>query len=287
MRQLDLFQDNPATRALNQLRDALSARDVDRCRDALAWLSREQPGHEVESEARTLMEALEAPAPEAPAEGLRALESVEREWLPAAKRVLGPEDGRDFLAPLWRGAARAIESIPFNPACPERHASWAYHCGRDWSSARRSVLGVEGYDAHPVLLARLAEAEWRLGKRVRALDHWFTLGRRSPSAFEALMSKPDFPDEAIATAWRRAQDSDVEPAISPEWFPAWMLLEEPALAQPCESRQEQDAAGQALRVVRTLLTTHPDDPSNLPLRRELKTLHPGLLETFLRKYARP
>ena len=150
-----------------------------------------------------------------------------------------------------------------------------------------SVLTVQGYETIPVLLARQAEAEWCLGKRTQAVDHWFTLCWRSTAAFEQLVGEPDFPDEGVAAAWRRAQDADLEPELSSAWFPAWMLLEEPMLARQCAAREGQDTPSRAFQVVRTLLTTGHEDPSILSLRRDLRALHPGLLASFLKKFARP
>ncbi len=285
MRQLDLFHDNPRTRARNELRDALSAHDAGRSRTALEQLTELDPGHDLSTAAQTMIDALEAPAPGASDQGLDRLRSLEQEWLPAAETLLGRDGSREFLGPAWRDIARAIESLPFDPTRPARHASWAYGQGRDWINVRRSVLTVQGYGAIPVLLARLAEADWRLGNRPQAVSHWFTLCWRSAADFEQLVGKPDFPDEGVAAAWRRAQD-DLEPELSPAWFPAWMLLEEPALARQCAAQEGQDAPRRAFQVTRALLTTGPEEPSSLALRRDLQALHPGLLASFLKKFAR-
>ena len=119
--------------------------------------------------AAKLISALEASAPEGPEQGVDRLERMEREWVPAASALLGARR-RDFLAPLWRDIARALDAAPFNPAKPERHASRAYREGLDWERMRRSVLAVPGYESEPVLLARLAEVHWRLCERARAIE---------------------------------------------------------------------------------------------------------------------
>ncbi len=287
MRQLDLFHDNPKTVARNELREALSARDSRRSRIALERLSVLDPLHGLATDVRTLIAVMEAPTPEGQEQGFERIHSLEQKWLPAAEALLGADGSRDFLAPVWRCIGQAIESAPFDPPFPKRHASWAYRQGRDWTNVQCSVLTVQGYETIPVLLARLAEAEWQLGNRTQAIDHWITLCWRSAPAFEQLVGEPDFPDEGVAAAWHRARDADLEPELSSAWFPAWMLLEDPVLARQCAAREGQDRPSRAFQVVRKLLTTGPEDPSNLSLRRALRALHPGLLASFLKKFARP
>ncbi len=167
MRQLDLFQDSPRTIALNVLREAILARNAPGAGIALERLLDLDPGHETASDAGMLIGVLEAPAPDGPDEGIEWLDALEREWNPAAARLLGTGDGRDFLAPVWRCIGEALGPRTFDPVHPERHASWAYRQGQDWENVKRSVLGVPEHETTPVLLTRLAEAEYRLGYRTR------------------------------------------------------------------------------------------------------------------------
>ena len=285
MHQLDLFKDNPKTIAARQLAEALSARDVERGRAGIQRLAGLDPYHEWVRHAETLVAVMEAPDPSGQEQGFEWIRCLERDWRPAAEAVLGPDGSEDFLASAWRRVARAIKAAPFDPSRPERHKSWACLQARDWEGVRRSVREVEGHETAPVLLARLAEAESRSNHRAQAVDHWFTLCWQAPAYFERIVEEPSFPDEALADAWRVAQDSDVEQEWSPEWFPAWVLLEEPELAKKCASRGGTDAARRTFEIVRSLLTTRQQDSSNLSLRRDLKALHPGLLGVFLSKYA--
>ena len=149
------------TAAVNTLVDALTARNASEARGALERLVRINRDHGQRFHAARLISALEAPAPEGPEQGVERLERMEREWVPAGSALLGARR-RDFLAPLWRDIGRALNSAPFDPGNPERHASRAYREGLDWERMRRSVLAVPGYKNEPVLLARLAEVHWRL-----------------------------------------------------------------------------------------------------------------------------
>ena len=74
--------------------------------------------------------------------------------------------------------------------------------------------------------------------------------------------------------------------MTPAWFPAWMLLEEPGLAGVLAPRHTDDEPSRAFDLVIGLLD-HPDlDERGIELRRSLQALHPGLLERFLAKWAR-
>ena len=282
--QLDLFLDSAQTVAVNALLDALAARDAREARRALERLVGIDRDHGHRFHAAGLISALETPAPAEPQRGLEQLQRMEREWIPAASALLGARR-RDFLAPLWRDIGRALEPVPFDPIRPDRHASRAYREGLDWERTRRSVLAVPGHEETPVLLARLAEAQWRLRDRTRAIESWFALCRLAPDEFERLIEAPDFPDWALRTAWRLAGESGIEAEMTPAWFPAWMLIEEPGLAGVLPPRRAGDGPSRAFDAVMELLVHPAPDERGIELRRSLQAIHPGLLRRFLARRA--
>ena len=283
--QLDLFIDNAQTAAVNALIDALTARNASEARGALERLVRVNRDHGHRFHAAKLIAALDAPTPAEPAQGLERLDRMEREWIPAASTLLGVRR-RDFLAPLWRDIGRALDPAPFDSGHPERHASRTYREGLDWERMRRSVLAVPGYENEPVLLARLAEVHWRLRDRARAIESWLALCRLAPEEFEQLIDASDFPDWSLQNAWRVAQERALKHEMTPAWFPAWMLLEEPGLASVLAPRHTDDEPSRAFDLVIALLA-HPDlDERGIELRRSLQNIHPGLLERFLATRAR-
>ena len=151
---------------------------------------------------------------------------------------------------------------------------------------RRSVVAVPGYESEPVVVARLAEARWRLRDRAKAIESWFALCRLAPEEFEQLIDASDFPDWSLQNAWRVAQGQALEPEMTPALFPAWMLLEEPGLADALAARHTDDEPSRAFDLVIALLI-HPDlDERGIELRRSLQAIHPGLLERFLATRAR-
>ena len=219
-----------------------------------------------------------------PERGVERLERMEREWVPAASMLLGTRR-RDFLAPLWRDIGRALDPAPFDPGNPELHASRAYQEGFDWERMRRSVVAVPGYESEPVLLARLAEARWRLHDRANAIESWFALCHLAPEVFERVIEAADFPDWALRTAWRVALEQDFEPEMTREWFPAWVLLEEPGLPAALAPRRTDDDPSLAFDATMSLLA-HPSlDGHAIELRRSLQAIHPVCWSDFWRRAA--
>ena len=90
---------------------------------------------------------------------------------PAASDLLGSR-ARDFLVPFWRDIGRALEGGEYDPGYPDCHASRAYREGLDWEGVKRSVHAEPEFDREPDLLARLAEACWRLRDRAGAIEAW-------------------------------------------------------------------------------------------------------------------
>ena len=292
-KQLDLFRDSPVTSAVNTLLDAIRAGDAGEARSARARIVELAPGHALAAPGGALIEMLETPAPGDAGQGLEWTRRLEGEWAPAASALFGTVGGAELLAPFWRAAGRAIESGGrLDPRRPDRHPSAAYLRGRDWRNVKRSVLATPDHEGAPGLLARFAEAECRMGHRHRAVSHWFTLCWRAPEAFRTLIDDPDFPDPATRDAWSLAGDQDdPEFEMSPEWFPAWMLLHEYGLARALAQRTgERDGRTErggendperAFGLLATLLTRPADDAENLALRRALRSVHPGLFRRYM------
>ena len=278
-RQLDLFVDSAGALAIQAVRDALLSRDALLARRELERLVGQIGGHRSVAHAEALIAALEAPLVGSPADAGDRLARLEREWLPAASALLAREGG-EFLAPLWRDVAGALEGLGFDPARPELHASRAWaRCG-DSAAVVRTVRATHGHASNPDLLAILAEAYCALNERGAAFDCWFALCRLDPKAFERRIRAPGFPDRAMAGAWREAQNSDMlEEDLAPVWFPAWLLIAEPRLAASLPEASESDDAARAFNVLRAL--QGEEGSPSVALRAELRALHPGLFAAYM------
>ena len=277
--QLDLFLDNSEAAATNDLMRALASRDVEAAQLGLERLTALNAENWAIAYATVLVESLRSPPPDSVDSAYRRLALMEQRWQPAAYAVLHGQ-GRDFLAPMWRDLGSALEAAPFDSNEPRRHAAWPYLNGLDWANAERCVEATEEHRSQPALLGWLAVAKWYLRDRRAAIECWFEMCWQHPNHFLELVESNQFPDATVRDAWLSAQDADVEPIISPPWFPAWMLLEERELAKTLlPSKGDSDPE----RAFNLLLALHAggSDRQNMDNRRALQALHPGLLNRYL------
>lgn len=279
--QSNLFSDSGLTAALHTLSVALISGDIDSAHKSFGQLEQFEPGDSYTSCAKVLIDALELPSPEGLRQGIDRIRRMEQDWIPAATDFFGP-CRRDFLVPLWRGIGKALEQTnAYNPEQPHFHASRAYREGLDWRGVKRSILAVSNHTLESALLARLAEAHGKLGDRAKSLGAWFTLCRIDPEEFERLIERTDFPDPKLQTIWFNALNEDLDPTMSPRWFPAWMLLEEPSAADWLDPLLTDDFPSRAFDLVKALLAHPHPDKRGIELRNALKAIHPGLLKRFL------
>lgn len=277
MQQLDLFLDGRSVRLSNALRQALLHEDVEAATTAWRELADFEPAHRWLPHAKTLIGALRAHAPANEKEGLAVMARLEAEWLPAAHAVLG-DDSRDVLNRKWRGVGDVLAGRPFDPAFPNHHASHAYRECEDWLSVERCILAVPDFTAQPVLLERIAEAVWRQRRWKDAAGYWFELCWSAPDRFQRLMDGGAVPDRVFRDGWERWQDDDLGAETSSSWFPAWMLIHEPKIAEFMPAPALSDTPQTAFTVLRELTIATGED---MGLRKQLRRLHPGLLESFL------
>jgi hypothetical protein len=280
--QLDLFTHSAETAALAGLRDALVENDSGAAAKARQQLLRVAPNNPQLNDAVCLGELLLTLAPCSVAAALGQLARLEQEWLPAAERLLRLHS-RDFMAPYWHRIATVVEHCPFDPLTPSQHASAIYRRCLDWDSVRRSVLGTD--DAvEPVLIARLAEAEYRLRNRPRALELWCQLCWIEPNVAANAFEAVDFPDRNVARLWADLVAQDTGP-LDASWLPAWLLLREPGTARTLTIDPGSSPAQITFDVLRSLVHVDPKGttPSSeaIVLRDRLQSNAPWLLERYL------
>ena len=278
-RQRDIFLDTSETEAVDDLVASLSTRDAGSATAHLRRLRGMDAKHWALREARVLIEALNAAPPSDRQEGLRQLNLLEHRWLPAACAVLRT-DARDFITPSWRAIGDALEDgTAFDTTQPRQHASWAYLNGLDWAGVRRTVHSEASYRTHPVLLCRLAEAEWRLRNRKAALGLWFTLCWQAPDHFEEAVAALRFPDAAIRRTWQRLPADDAEP-LTTVWFPARMVLEDTSVARAAKPSSGGSDPERAFDLLLKLIAGG-SDREDMENGRALQGLAPKLFERYL------
>ena len=277
--QPDLFLDGAQAHVQNQLIEAITARDAAASGVKLRQLASLDAGHWAIDHAVALIDALQAGPPEQPEAARQRLDAIENRWLPAASSLLRA-GARDFLSPLWRDVGRALEGIPFASSDAKGHASWAYLNGLDWSNVKRTILEVPDWESEPLLQSWLALARWRLAEYRDAMRSWFALCWRFPAHFAECVESSTFPNSTLQLAWKEAQDLDIDPAITPAWFPAWLLIGHSGIAKtmrPCGGASGPERAFDHLVALRR----GHSDREDLDHRRALKELHPGLLGVYL------
>lgn len=281
--QLDLFLDAGEAVLIKDLRAALATRQAQRASSLLNDFSGRFPDHRLRPDAERLCDALahlEAGGTASSAE--EEFQRLRHHLAPAAERLLGGRC-RDFMTPFWRQLGARLEGLPFDPASPERHASWVYAQCLDWRGVRTSALADGDPPREAVLLTRLAEAELRLGERVVAIARLALLCWCFSRQAESLLDADGFPDAGVRAAWESYQDLDVEPPLEGAWFPAWLLLGEPGLAKawPIPPPGEAGPPGRGFDALRKLVEAPGVDREEIALRRALQRAHPGFLALFL------
>ena len=277
--QPDLFLDGALAQVQNQLIDAITARDADAAEARLRHLASLDAKHWAIDHAVTLIDALRAAPLDQPHQARSQLRTLESRWLPAAASLLRA-DARDFLSPIWRDAGRTLEGVPFEPSDAKGHASWAYLNGLDWASVKRTVLTVPNWESEPLLQTWFALARWRLAEYREAMRSWFALCWRFPGHFADCVESALFPNSSLQRAWQEARDQDMDPEITPPWFPAWLLIDQPGIATtigPCGGPSRPERAFDLLVALRRGVS----DREDLDHRRALQDLHPDLLGRYL------
>lgn len=275
--QFDLFLHSADVIAENELREAIRAGDVGKAKNRLNELAERNPGYGKLDSAAVLIEALDVAYPFDPTTTRAYLDRLEREWASAARVILG-DGAKALLAPFWRAAGQALESMAFDPDNPGCHASRAYLECEDWEAVTRTAQAEVEFEKQPVLLERMAESLWRLGQTTQAIERWFALCWLAPGYFERLIKSDRFPAVPLLTCWNKAGDVDMDPRISAEWYPAWALIDTRGLARAIKSRDAEAGPERAFDLVRELMMS---DDEQLALRQELEKIHPGLLRYFL------
>ena len=277
--QPDLFLDGTQAYVQNQLIDAITAGDAATAGEKLRQLASLDAEHWAIDHAVALIDALQAAPLDRPEDARQRLDAIENRWLPAASSLLRA-GARDFLSPLWRDVGRALEGIPFVSDDAKGHASWAYLNGLDWSGVKRTVLEVPNWESEPLLVTWLALARWRLGEYREAMRSWFALCWHFQAHFAECIESSTFPNSSLHRDWEDAKDQDLEPPITPPWFPAWLLIRHPGIARtmgPCGGTSGPERAFDHLVALRRGMS----DREDLDHRRALHDLHPDLLGHYL------
>lgn len=283
--QMDLFFDNPVAALTNGIARALASANAADAQRQLDRLYEIAPNHSDLAGYDRLVGALSRqgqPIDDAHQELTFLLDIA-----PTAKRLLGSQ-WRELSTPLWRQLAEALNDQPFSADEPRLHRTFALSQAQDWAGVSAAVLGEPEWQRQAALCLLLAQSGAFQHRRVESLTGWFALCWHAPAAAADALSKPQQPDAGVGKAWQEflaaeddfADDDQDDAALSPEDFPAWMLLHEPGLARQMgiELARTQTAGEEHYRCVHRWLEARRAQKKDdeLAQRKALQAGHPLL-----------
>jgi hypothetical protein len=145
---------------------------------------------------------------------------------PLAFDVLG-QFAHDFLTPLWHRLSTEVADRNFDAGSPEDHLSFTAFKGFQWQQVLSSITRQAGWIKEPVLLFRYGEACFKLNKELEGLESWFRLFLTFPNVAETVVKSTC--NRLLLDDWR--QFNELDPELEPTFFPAWVVLNKPALAK--------------------------------------------------------
>lgn len=284
--QLDLFTHSRDVVLRNEVIAALRLRDPVLGGQTLARLSAEYPQDSLLMPLAALLDTLATPSERFPdhhavADALHTMETV---VTPSAHRVFGPQEARAWLAPVWRSLTNSARELSFDPERPHVHAAALLLRTGDWAAAEAQVAAIPSWRRIPAPLAWMTEARFGQGGLEAA---WFLLVELAwidASRFGALARRLEAPAlRKLLDDFDVGFDADGETDFA--WFPAWVLIIEPALGFVLRETQacRDTAPERAARLIMELLTLerqgrHADLVAQ---RKRLRDLHPGLFSRYM------
>ncbi len=288
MQQLDIFADSRDRVLLNTLADSLMLGGGESTHAALAALRSKFPDDRHLGPAALLITALdeeiragETPVADASA-ALAAHRHIGTALHDAAHTVLGHEAAPQWLRSRWQSLARRARALPFDPPNADAHAAALWLQGRSWAETAEAVRGIESWRRKPQTLAWMAQASWHVSGPDSAWPLLAELAWLAPQRMPTLVAVlPDARLHKLARKFERVFDSAPDWA----WWPAWLLVEQPLLADPLDAaRSVAEAAPEhGFKVVLSLLRLerrgrHADIVEH---RRQLQALHPALFAIYM------
>lgn len=287
--QFDLFDDSRDVALRNDVIEAL--RRGDAAAAGVAWrvLQREAP-RDPALRGLALLAAALAAAPGPPLHEAAALapivDAFERRIVPSARALLDA-DADAFLAGLAAALAARAAGIAWSRTHPHAHAAPLWLHARDPQAAEAAVATIPSWRRIPVPLGWMAEARFgRLGLDA-SWPLFAELAWLAPQRSADLMRRIR---HAELDRLRRAFDAGFDGDGGPDefaWFPAWLLVERPALAPRLAEAQagNHTPPEQAMRTLVELIgLEHQGRQSDrVPLRARLAALHAGLFAAYMRR----
>jgi hypothetical protein len=286
--QLDLFAHSRTVILLNDLIDSLVEHNTARARERLQLLRAEAPGHPALDALGTLCEALEQwpAATNGAGDTARVVEWLDSEVARAAASALGTS-APTFMRSLWRALAVSVASQSYDPSHPQSHGAYCYLRAADASAALKAVASIQGRDLDPFILQWLTLARHRTAGRHACRAPLFTLALTAPQYLSAVLTA--LADPSLHGDWERfwldCAWLDPRDATAGAWFPAWYLIEHPAirLDEPVAAADLDTSPARAFQATKLLLALEPSGygAALISARAELRRIDARLFEHYM------
>jgi hypothetical protein len=299
MQQLDIFNDSRDVQLRNDLATAVAAFDTAAALQAQQALAAEYPDDAALPAAGLLIDSLPraADAGDGPfsqlADALAAREQLQARLTPAAQALLGSQGSGPWLCMQWQRLAERAHALPYRADQADGHAAALWLQAGAWAQAAAAVQRIESWRRIPQPLAWMLQALWRAGDPTGPEAAWPLLAELCWLApGRAARTLPALPGTALNKRLQRFEaefdaagvgDGDNEHWA---WFPAWLLVDQPLLAEPLITAQASrgTAAERSFSVMQSLLRLerqgrHHDVVAH---RRELLGLSAPLFAAYMK-----
>lgn len=275
--QLDLFMDNSAAIAENNLISALTNRQWQQARQHLHKLTEHNPNHHQLGPYLDLVnygEHMHANG-EIPSDAITAeLQGLQNEVLPLAKETLG-ETARDYLAYAWRRIADNLRGVPYSLEQTQQHRSYALQQIPDYSSIEQELNNDPQLYQFAQLLELLAISYFKLKQAEKFLLLWCHIIEIFPEYAELNLEQET--TLTIHSLWQHYLDSDENGPL--EHFPAFILLKHPGLIHNLNT--VEPLKHPATLTMIKLLQLHQMEKDEIHERKQLQKISPYLLQAYL------
>jgi hypothetical protein len=282
--QLDIFDDGADVMLRNDLADALLRDDPAAARVAAAALAGQADDDWALAPGALLAAILE----QEPGGAFADLDDaashrlvLESDVASAARRLLADRAG-PWLARRFAQLAQRAAALPWSAAATEGHPASLWLAAGRWQEAAAAVERIASWRRIPVPLAWMAQAKRELLGLEAAWPLLAELAWLAPDRCAQVLAGWNDPRlEKLVARY----EADIDGSFA--WFPAWLLAEQPKLAEFLAPAQpgRQDTPERAFRVMVSLLQLEKQgrNADLMERRKELMGLHGPLFRCYMRR----
>jgi len=275
--QMDLFFDNQGVQTANALVQALSSRNVKGSEEKLNQLKQVDPSHPLCDQAAKLLFAIQKlQQTNSLCNTKQELNYLQKQLAPLAKDILKGV-ARDFMAPFWRRLALNLDAGFFDEQCPDLNAAYCYAQILLWSEVIDAVYDIPQWQQYADLFSQLAHAYYQNNQRIESIQVLCDYCSLYPDADSFL---PD--DNNSIVAWNKFIDLELDAKWGWQYFPVWLLFNEPGLAKNIQVNSSSGAS--AFKALQQLLQAEQiKGEAKVDLRLKLQTAHKDIFNYFLNR----